>query len=266
MYDYALGGKDNFAADRKLADQLIAIYPVIPQIVRENRRFLHYAVLWAAQQGIGQFVDLGCGMPISPSTHESARAAQPGARVAYVDDDPVVVSHLMAAAAKDPAITVIDADLRDADAIIGSLATGMELARPACLVLGMILQFVELRAGLDLVARYVAALAPGSYVVVSVPVLDDSPDSDKLESLYSAEASQLYRRKAADVASFLTGLDLLPPGVTDARAWRAGWNVVPATPSRGITIMVGVARVPLIGRGGPGATRPWRVPPGSRPG
>jgi hypothetical protein len=244
VYDYVLGGKDNFAADRELADQLVSIYPAIPQIVRENKRFLAYAVTWVAEQGIDQFIDLGCGMPASPSTLDSARVARPGARVAYVDTDPVVVSHLIAAQAKDRAIMAVDADLRDPGAVFGSVAGGMDLTRPACLMMGMVLQFSELQAALGLVARYVAALAPASYVILSVPVLDDSPDADKIDSLYSAAASQVHRHTVANVSSFFSGLDLVPPGVADARSWRAGWDTVPATPPRVITISTGVARVP----------------------
>ena len=109
VYDFFLGGKDNFAADRALAEEQIAFAPLIPALARENRQFLARAVTWAAHQGIAQFIDLGCGMPTTPNTHESARAVVPDAKVAYLDNDPVVLGHLNALVAKgDPGMTVVD--------------------------------------------------------------------------------------------------------------------------------------------------------------
>src|ERR1700733_3682289 len=96
IYDYLLGGKDHFAVDRAIGEQLVAINPAAPELVAENRRFLARAVAWAAQQGIRQFIDLGCGMPTEPSTHESVQAVAGGARVAYVENDRVAISHLRA--------------------------------------------------------------------------------------------------------------------------------------------------------------------------
>src|SRR6478609_11490841 len=106
VYDYLLAGKDNFAADRAVAERLLAVAPLTAVVTRENRQFLARAVTWTANREIGQFIDLGCGMPTVPNTHETARAIDPGARVAYVDNDPVVLSHLCARAAKgDPGVT-----------------------------------------------------------------------------------------------------------------------------------------------------------------
>jgi hypothetical protein len=92
IYDYLLDGKDNFAVDREVAEKLLAVAPLTVEVTRENRQFLALAVTWAANQGISQFIDLGCGMPTVPNTHETARAVNPGAQVAYVDDDAVVLS------------------------------------------------------------------------------------------------------------------------------------------------------------------------------
>ncbi len=136
VYDFFLGGKDNFAADRALAEEQITFAPLIPVLARENRQFLSRAVTWAANQGITQFVDLGCGMPTTPSTHEAARTVIPDARVAYVDNDPVVLSHLNALVAKgDPGITVADCDVREPAAILDAIASGIDLTEPllACL-------------------------------------------------------------------------------------------------------------------------------------
>src|SRR5215469_338680 len=98
VYDYLLGGKDHLPADRAIGEQLVAIYPGAPELLAENRQFLARAITWAAKQGIRQFIDLGCGLPAEPSTHETAQAASPAARVAYIDTDPVALTHLRAEA------------------------------------------------------------------------------------------------------------------------------------------------------------------------
>lgn len=237
------GGQDNFAADRELADQIIVLAPTIPLIVRENKGFLQKAVTWTAQQGIDQFIDLGCGMPTAPSTYETARAEQPGTRVAYVEIDPVVINHLTATQGRDPAITIVDGDLRDSDEILRAVGDGIDLARPAALMLGMVLHFMELEAGIALVRRYVGALAPGSYVIASVGVLDDTPEADKFAELYSAGPTQLYRHTLADVGAFFGDLEMMPPGIADTRSWRPGWDTVPETPPRVVAVYGGVARL-----------------------
>lgn len=137
-------------------------------MTRENRRFLARAVTWAASQGISQFIDLGCGMPSVPNTHETARAVTPDARVAYVDNDPVVLNHLYVLVAKgDPGLIVVGGDVREADKTLEAVAAGIDLAKPACLMMGFLLHFFAADAARDLVARYAAALAPGSYIVLS---------------------------------------------------------------------------------------------------
>jgi S-adenosyl methyltransferase len=119
IYNYWLGGKDHFAADRAEADTLVALYPPLPALVRENRKFLVKAVGWAARQGIGQFIDLGAGLPVSPSVHQAARAVLPAARVAYVDIDPVVLTHAVALLATGDGVAAVDADLCDPAAVWG---------------------------------------------------------------------------------------------------------------------------------------------------
>ena len=113
VYDYWLGGKDHYAADRAEAERLLAIYPPLRDLVRENRAFVTQAVTWAARQGIGQFIDLGAGLPASPAVHQTARVVLPSARVAYVDIDPVVLSHARALLTIDQSVTAVSADLRD---------------------------------------------------------------------------------------------------------------------------------------------------------
>src|SRR5258705_7262367 len=169
VYDYLLDGKDNFAVDREVAQRMMAVAPLTAEVTRENRQFLARAVAWAANRGITQFIDLGCGLSTAPNTHETARAIAAGARVAYLDNDAVVLSHLHALAAKgNPGVTVVDGDVREVTTVLGAVAAGIDLSAPACLLMGFLLHFFAPDAARDLVARYVAALAPGSYVVLSV--------------------------------------------------------------------------------------------------
>ena len=128
VYDYLLGGKDNFAADREVAHRLIAAAPLSVEVTRENRQFLARAVTWAANQGIAQFIDLGCGMPTAPNTHETAKAIIPDARIAYVDNDPVVLTHLRALAEHgNPGVTVKDGDVREPDTIMAAIEVDVDL-------------------------------------------------------------------------------------------------------------------------------------------
>src|ERR1700733_14061221 len=169
IYDYLLGGKDHFAVDRAIGEQLVAINPAAPELVAENCRFLARAVAWAARQGIRQFIDLGSGMPTDPSTHETAQAASPGARVVYVDTDPVVLAHLRAFAEHgNEAVTVTRGEAGDVAAFIEAVSAGVDTSAPVCLLMGMLLHFFTAAEARALVAAYAAALAPGSYLVLSV--------------------------------------------------------------------------------------------------
>ncbi len=241
VYDYVLGGKDNFAADRVLGDRLLALLPLIAELAVENRQFLSRAVTWAANQGIGQFIDLGCGLPTAPNTHESAQALIGDARVAYVDSDPVVVSHLQALLAKGkPGVSVVSGDVRDAAAILSGVRAGLELTEPVCLVAGYLLHFFTADAARDLMAEYVAALAPGSCLVLSV-LHADSEAADAGLSTYSSAAAPVYSHAMPEIASFFGTLELVPPGVADARQWHPDWQLR-NPPPRGSQVVVGVAR------------------------
>jgi O-methyltransferase involved in polyketide biosynthesis len=171
-------------------------------VTRENRQFLARTVAWAANRGITQFIDLGCGLPTAPNTHETARAVSPGARVAYLDNDAVVLGHLHALAAKgNPGVTVVDGDVREVTTALGAVAAGIDLSVPACLLMGFLLHFFAPDAARDLVARYVAALAPGSYVVLSAGRADAEAAKAGF-STYSSGAAQVYNHSAPDFASF----------------------------------------------------------------
>ena len=242
VYDYFLGGKDNFAADRDLADQMIAIAPLVPVITRENRQFLARAVAWAAKQGTGQFIDVGCGMPTTPSTLESAREVFAGARVAYIDNDPIVLSHLNALTAKGCAgVTVVAGDAREVPAILDSVSTGIDLSVPVCLVMGYLLHFFPAGAARDLVAAYAAALAPGSFLVLSAIHVDRQGAEEGFDD-YSTSVAQVYNHSVAEFTSFFGPLEVLPPGVVDARQWRT-WTEAAHLSQREEYAIVGVARI-----------------------
>ncbi len=130
VYNYWLGGKDHYAADRAEAERLLAIYPPLRDLVRENRAFVTQAVSWAARQGIGRFIDLGAGLPASPPVHQAARAVLPAARVAYVDIDPVVLSHARALLTSDDGVTAVAADLRDPRPCCCTRSCGPSSTRP----------------------------------------------------------------------------------------------------------------------------------------
>jgi O-methyltransferase involved in polyketide biosynthesis len=167
-------------------------------------------------------------MPTEPSTQQTAQAVAPDARVAYVDNDPVVVNHLTALLHADPAAAIFDVDVNDAEAALGKVAGLIDRSRPVCLLMGALLHFYEPGAARDLVARYTAALAPGSYAVLTVFAIA-GPNKDRLVELYSTGAHAVHVHSEAEFASFFGDLELLPPGVADARTWQPGWKTRPPT-------------------------------------
>ena len=244
VYDYLLGGKDNFAADREAGDRLLAVFPPAADLVPENRQFLARAVTWAANEGIAQFIDLGCGMPTTPNTHQSAQAVAPDARVAYIDMDAVVLAHLRALAAHgNSGVTVVEGDVREIGDILAAIGGAIDLTEPACLLMGALLHFFPPDAARDLVAGYAAALAPGSYVVLSVGRADDSDSAQGFGTYSSNGAAQVYNHSVADFSSFFGPLGLVPPGVVDARSWHADDGQSAPLPPRPGQALVGVARV-----------------------
>src|SRR5277367_979945 len=174
VYDYWLSGKDNYPADRAEAERLLGIYPPLRDLVRENRAFVIQAVSWAARQGIGQFIDLGAGLPTSPAVHQAARTVMPLARVAYVDIDPVVLSHARALLATSDGVTAVAADLRDPGAVLADpeLRAVIDPARPVCVILGAVLHFMDADAARAVTAGYTRLMARGSCLVISVACYD----------------------------------------------------------------------------------------------
>jgi hypothetical protein len=221
-YDYWLGGKDNFAADRRSADEVKAVLPAIEVGVRENRAFLRRAVRFlAAEYGIRQFLDIGVGMPATPNVHEVAQAVHADARVVYVDHDPVVAVHARALlTGTEPGVRVfVPGDLRRPRAILDNaeLGTTLRLDEPIGLLLTAVLHFVDDEPAYAAVRQLVAALPPGSCVVLSHASYDALPPAvvSRLTAMSSTEGGHgsFRARTRAEIARFLEGLDAVDPGL-----------------------------------------------------
>ena len=240
VYSRLLGGKDHFPPDRAEAEVLLGIYPPLAEMVKDNRAFLAEAVTWAAGQGIGQFLDLGAGLPAVPAVHQTARAVLPGARVAYVDRDPMVLSHARALLAA-PGVAAVAADLRDPATVLADpeLRAVLDPAEPVCVILGAVLHFMDADAARAVTAGYARLIAPGSCLVISVARFNDEGLGKQLAKEYTAAA--WHNHPPADFTSFFAGLELAGPGVTEAQTWRA-WMPQPVMRHRGGHVLAGVAR------------------------
>jgi hypothetical protein len=245
VYDYWLGGKDNFTADRQLAERLAEWYPPWVQACRDNRAFVGRAVTWAAGQGVGQFLDLGAGLPTSPAVHEVARAVLPGARVCYVDSAPIVVRHADALLAGPDGIAAAEADLTDPDAVWASpqVRAVIDPREPVCVILALVLHFFDIERARRVVAAFTSQAAPGSAFVISVGRNDDPAMWQQVRESYTAGVLHNYER--GEALSLLDGLDVVPPGLVLAHAWRAGMATVPGRPPGPAYVLSGVGVKPM---------------------
>jgi len=246
IYNFLLGGKDNYEQDRQAAGQLLAVVPDARAAARANRRFLGRAVRFLAQDaGIRQFIDIGAGLPATANVHQVARELDPRARVAYVDNDPVVVSHARALLCTAPGVCAFEGDLRDPPGIVGhpDLPAVIDLGEPAGIVLGAVLHHVpDEDSPHKLVDLLMAAVAPGSYLVISHATDQDigADAAGQVRDLYAQASAPVVFRSRAEVAGFFEGLELVPPGIGDVAAWHAG---LPAAPGR-VIVVGGVGRKP----------------------
>ncbi len=221
-------------------DSALEIYPSLAEMVRENRAFLAEAVTWAASGGIGQFLDLGAGLPAAPAVHQTAQAVLPGARVAYVDWDPMVLVHARALLAA-PGVTAVAADLRDPAAVLADpeLRAVIDPAEPVCVILGAVLHFLDAGAAREVTAGYARLIAPACCLVISCAAYDDEALAKKLAAEYTA--GQFVNHTREDVTSFFAGLDLVGPGVSEAQT-RRPWMPGPVLRHREGHVLAGVAR------------------------
>jgi hypothetical protein len=253
MYDYWLGGKDNYEADRHAADAVRRLRPNVAEQALDNKKFQTRAITYVAGQGVRQFLDIGSGLPTSPprtdgisppraeppraeppraegtaplwqATHEAAQAVVPEAVVAYVDNDPVAVAHsraLLADASRgvvaasgdmcDPRAILDDPEIRDA---------GFDLTAPACVLLACVLHFVDAKTARDITTTLTRALAPGSFLVISVGFAQGQAGQD-FASTYNAQAGpRIYAHSWEQITALFDGLDLIPPGLADTATWR----------------------------------------------
>jgi hypothetical protein len=223
IYDYWLGGKDNFAADREAAELAVAASPTVLPGVRANRRFLGRTVEYMAEAGIRQFLDIGTGIPSANNTHQVAQAIAPEARVVYADNDPVVLSHARALLKSTTTPTAyIDADARDTKKIIGAAAEKLDLSQPVGVMLLAILHCIpEADDPGALVATYMDAVPPGSYLVISHPALDQVEIAAAAQdSLSRSMGMPVTFRTRDQVQRFFDGLELIEPGVVPVQEWR----------------------------------------------
>lgn len=224
MYDFFLGGRHNFAADRDLAQQALRVFPDAPYVVRANRAFLRRAVTLLCELGIDQFLDLGSGIPTAGNVHEVAHAANPAARIVYVDADPVATAHSEAILRGDERVRVLHADLRSPQAVLrGAAADGhLDFGRPVGVLLVSVLPFIaDTDDPAGIVAAYRDATVPGSYLAISHGTNDYQPEAvGAVEDVYAKSSQPGVFRSRGQILALLSGCELLPPGLTDAIHWR----------------------------------------------
>jgi hypothetical protein len=245
VYDYWLGGKDNFAADRAAAEEVLKVKPEIRDNVRANRRFLARAVRFLAEEaGIEQFLDIGTGIPAASNTHEVAQAVQPGSRVVYVDNDPIVLAHARALLTSASGPTAfIDADLRDVDTILATAGQTLDFSQPVAVMLIAVLHLIpDEDDPWAIVAKFMDAVPSGSYLVLTHPAGDVAAErSAQAARRYNEHvAAPMRRRSRGEVARFFRRLELAEPGLGQMHRWRPA-DSDPAAPSSGYAA---VARKP----------------------
>ena len=247
VWNYLLGGKDNFAADREVGDLILTMFPGIAQIARVQRRFLARAVRYlAAEAGVTQFLDIGTGLPTANNTHQIAQQVAPHARIVYVDNDPLVLVHAEALLTSAPGgvTSYIEADVRDPDAIVREAARTLDFSQPvALMLLGIVGQVDDADEPGSIVAWLLDALPPGSYLALSDGT-DTNPELNQAIAVYNQNAASSYHlRNPNRIAGFFAGLDLVPPGVVTTSRWRPDVRDADGEP-REIDAICGVGRKP----------------------
>jgi S-adenosyl methyltransferase len=241
--DYLLGGKDNFAADREAGDAMIEAYPTMVELMRANRAFLRRAVRFlAGDAGIRQFLDIGTGIPTAGNTHEVAQEIAPDCRVVYVDYDPVVLAHARAllTSTSEGVTGYVDSDLRDVTKVLTRAAETLDFGRPVAVTVAMTLHAIPDEDDPHaIVAQFMNAMPPGSYLSISHPASDIEPEKaaairDRLKPL---SFQQYTPRPRAQVLRFFDGLELVEPGLVQIQQWRPAIEV-PDT----FSVWAGVAR------------------------
>ncbi len=249
IYDYLLGGKDNFQADRDAAAILTQNVPTMPISMRANRNFMarvaHYL---AAELGFRQFLDIGTGLPTSPNLHEVVQRVAPESRVVYVDNDPVVLVHARALLTSTPEgrTAYIDADLRDPDSILGAPELGiLDLDKPVALCLIAVLHFItDDDIAHRIIDRLLAPLPSGSVLAMSATTTDSAPEEvGRGHAAYRAQGIDVKARSRAEMEGLFRGLDLVDPGVVLVHRWHPD-EAARALPDAHVHLYGGVAVKP----------------------
>jgi hypothetical protein len=251
-YDYWLGGKDNYKADRESGDAVAAAFPEVRTAAIENRAFMRRAARFlAAEAGIDQFLDIGTGIPTSPNLHEIVQAINPAARVVYADNDPIVLAHSRARLDAHPsgASVYLNADIREPDVLLAhpDVRATLDFSRPIALLVVAVLHFVpDEDKPYEVISRLVSALPAGSYVVLSHATSDYMPPSTASDVNEADRATKVtfQFRSQAEFARFLDGLELVPPGITSVAHWRAETESQPRPSAAETAVHGAIARVP----------------------
>ncbi|MFF7552903.1 SAM-dependent methyltransferase [Streptomyces olivaceus] len=228
VYDYILGGKDHYPADAEAGDAMCRHWPALPVHMTENRRFMHRAGRFLAEDcGIRQFLDIGTGLPTSPNLHEVVQTAAPESHVVYVDNDPIVLAHARALLQSSPegATAYVDADMHNPDAILGSqeFQDLIDLEQPVGLMVIGIMHFILPPDDHRLVGQLLDPLPPGSCLAMTIGTADFAPEEvNRVAQEYRRQGMPFVLRDLASATSFFDGLELQEPGVTQAHAWRPG--------------------------------------------
>jgi len=226
IWNYWLGGKDNFAVDRAAGEQFLATFPDIAVIARATRAFMSRAVQYlAGEVGIRQFLDIGTGLPTVDSTHEIAQQIAPESRIVYVDNDPVVLVHAHALLRSTPqgATDYLDADLREPEAIVAGAAKTLDFTQPvAVMLLGIMGHITDDGQAQSIVRQLMDRMPPGSYLVLSDGTnVIHGPQGEAAQDDYNDSGAEPYcLRSPEQIARFFDGLDLVEPGVVSCPLWR----------------------------------------------
>ncbi|MFF3671434.1 SAM-dependent methyltransferase [Microtetraspora malaysiensis] len=224
MYDYYLGGKDNFPSDRAAAEQVLRYVPEIPIGIRENRAFLQRAVRFLAEQGVRQFLDIGAGLPTQQNVHQVVAEVAPEARTVYVDNDPQVLVHARALLQDSPQVVVVEGDLRQPGEIMNhpEVRGHLNFDEPIAVLLLAIVHFIpDSDDPLGIIAQIRSALPPGSHMVISHVAVDERPESaPPVEGIYRRASAQFVARVSSEIEPFFDGLDMVEPGVVNLHEWR----------------------------------------------
>lgn len=241
VWNYWIGGKDNYLVDQGVGDHIDAMFPLIRSVARADRAFLGRAVRFlVAERGVRQFLDIGTGLPTVDNTHEIAQRIAPESRIVYVDNDPIVLAHArtLLTGTREGATDYIDADVHDPDSIIDRARATLDFDRPVAVMMLGILNFVlDTDKAQDIVRRVMAAVPSGSFLVLTHPTTDsDLGGEGNIEAMkfWNENATPpITARSRADVATFFDGLELLDPGLVSCAQWRSGTDSADVLPQFG---------------------------------